>query len=165
MAESFSVTSPQLKQGARIAKEQLFNQYGCRGANLSPALEWHNPPPGTKSFAVTVHDRDVPNGSDFWHWVIFNIPAQVSSLATGAGDPLAHLAPPGAVQLRNDFGQPGYGGPCPPPGDKPHHYEFTVYALKFDQLPLDENAQAATVLYHLNEQLLDKTVLLATYGR
>lgn len=162
---SFSVTSPQLKEGARIPDEQLFNTYGCRGANVSPALEWHQPPQGTKSFAVTVYDLDVPSGGDWWHWIIFNIPASASGLAKGAGDPNAGLAPPGAIQINNDFGTPGYGGPCPPVGDKPHRYEFTVHALNIAQLPLDESAAAATVSYYLQQHLLEKAVLRANYGR
>ncbi|HEY0721196.1 MAG TPA: YbhB/YbcL family Raf kinase inhibitor-like protein [Gammaproteobacteria bacterium] len=166
MAENFSVRSPQLREGARIADEQLFNKYGCHGANLSPALEWRNPPGGTRSFAVTVYDLDVPSGADFWHWLIFNIPANTTHLAKGAGDPQAHLAPPGAIQSRNDFGAIGYGGPCPPPGDKPHRYEFTVYALRCDKLDeLDEHAQAATVSFYLQENMLSKAVLRATYSR
>lgn len=162
---SFNLTSPQLNDGARILDEQVFNMNGCRGANLSPELDWHSPPDGTKSYAVTVFDLDVPGGGDWWHWVIFNIPPHVTRLPKGAGDPEGHLAPPGAVQSRNDFGKPGYGGPCPPPGDKPHRYEFTVYALKTDKLPLDEKAQGSTVSYYLKENMIKKAVLRGTYGR
>jgi Raf kinase inhibitor-like YbhB/YbcL family protein len=139
--------------------------YGCHGANTSPALLWTNPPEGTRSFAVTVHDLDVPSGGEWWHWIIFNIPANVTGLVKGAGDPQAHLAPAGAVQTRNDFGKEGYGGPCPPPGDKPHRYEFAVYALKTDKLPLDEKTPAATVSFYLQQNLISKAVLRGTYSR
>lgn len=165
MTDTFSVSSPQLREGASIAEEQVFHLYGCHGANLSPALQWRNPPDGTRSFAVTVHDLDVPTGGDWWHWIIFNIPANVLELAEGAGDPQAHRAPPGAVQIHNDFGKVGYGGPCPPPGDKPHRYEFTVYALKTDTLPLDKDAPAVTVAYYLQQNMITKAVLRGTYGR
>jgi Raf kinase inhibitor-like YbhB/YbcL family protein len=165
MAGTFTLSSPQIKEGGRLGEEQVFNMNGCRGGNVSPALEWHNLPPGTKSLAVTIYDLDVPTGGDWWHWVIFNIPVNVMGLAKGAGDPQAKLAPAGSIQSRNDFGEAGYGGPCPPPGDKPHRYEFTVYALNVDKLPVDETAPAATVSYYLQQNMIDKAVLRATYAR
>lgn len=165
MADGFSITSPQLKDGARLAEAQAFSLYGCHGANLSPALQWQAPPAGTKSFAVTLFDLDVPGGGEWWHWIIFNIPAHVSGLVEGAGSPQAHLAPPEAIQIRNDFGKPGYGGPCPPPGDPPHRYEFSVYALNTDTLPLNEQSPAATVSYYLQQHALARAVLRVTYSR
>jgi Raf kinase inhibitor-like YbhB/YbcL family protein len=114
---------------------------------------------------VTVYDLDVPTGGDWWHWVIFNIPANVLKLDKGAGDPRKGLAPPGAIQTKNDFGQVGYGGPCPPPGDKPHRYEFTVYALKIDKLPVDGKSPAATVSYYLQQNMVGKATLKGVYGR
>lgn len=165
MSGSFTVTSPQIDDGGRLAEEQVFDRGGCRGQNISPALHWHAPPAGTRSFAVTVFDLDVPGGREWWHWVIFNIPADVTALASGAGDPAARRAPAGSIQLHNDFGSAGYGGPCPPPGDKPHRYELTVYALDTDRLPLDETARAATATSCLQQHLLQKAVLTARYGR
>lgn len=165
MADGFTLTSPQVKEGGRIADEQVFNSFGCQGGNVSPALHWKGAPADAKSFAVTVYDPDAPTGSGWWHWVMFNIPANVSSVAKDAGKPQANLAPPGSIQSRTDFGKPGYGGPCPSAGDKPHRYQFTVYALKTDKLPLDENAPAAMVGFYLHQNLLQKTVLKAQYGR
>ena len=164
-AAGFAVTSSEIRSGSRIANEQVFSDFGCQGGNVSPALQWKDAPAATKSFAITVYDPDAPTGSGWWHWVMFNVPANVTSIAKGAGDPSASLAPAGAVQSRTDFGKPGYGGPCPPPGDKPHHYQITVYALKIDTLPLDENAPAAMVGYYLNQNLIQKAVLSAQYGR
>lgn len=164
MAENFVLTSPQLKEGGTFASEQALNAMGCTGGNISPALLWKGAPAGTKSFAVTVYDQDVLTGSGWWHWVIFNIPAHVTHLAKGAGDPKTTLVP-GTIQSRTDFGTPGYGGPCPPLGDKPHRYQITVYALKTDKLPLDETAPAAMVGYYLHQNLLAKAVLQAQYGR
>ena len=164
-ASAFELTSPEIKPGGRIADEQVFNGFGCQGGNVSPALTWRNAPAGTKSFAVTVYDPDAPTGSGWWHWVVFNIPAKVTSLAKNAGEPSKNLAPAGSVQSRTDFGKPGYGGPCPPMGDKPHRYQVTVYALKTDKLPLDENAPAAMVGFFVQQNLLKKAVLTATYGR
>jgi hypothetical protein len=164
-AGDFSISSPEVKAKGRIAHEQVFNGFGCQGGNISPALKWQEAPEGTKSFAVTVYDPDAPTGSGWWHWVIFNIPANVTGLAMGAGDPKSGKAPAGSIQSRTDFGMTGYGGPCPPAGDKPHHYEFTVYALKVKDLPLDEKAPAAMVGFYLHQNLLGKAVLTATYGR
>jgi len=164
-AGDFSISSPQVQPMGRIAHEQVFNGFGCQGPNVSPALQWQGAPEGTNGYAVTVYDPDAPTGSGWWHWVIFNIPANVTSLAAGAGDPQSGKAPAGSVQSRTDFGKPGYGGPCPPAGDKPHHYLFTVYALKTKELPLDENAPAAMVGFYLHQNLLEKAVLTATYGR
>ena len=164
-AAEFSITSPQIREGGRIADEQVFNSFGCQGANISPALQWKGAPAGTKSFALTVYDPDAPTGSGWWHWVVFNIPASATALAKGAGDPQAALTPTGAIQSRTDFGKPGYGGPCPPAGDKPHRYQITLYALKTDTLPLDESAPAAMVGFYLHQNLIQKTVLKAQYGR
>ena len=164
-AEGFVVTSPQIKAGGKISMEQVFNSFGCQGANVSPALIWKGVPAGTKSFAVTLYDTDAPTGSGWWHWVIFNIPANVNGLAKDAGNVQATLAPAGSVQSRTDFGKPGYGGPCPPAGDKPHRYQLTVYALKTDKLPLDENAPAAMVGFYVHQNLLQKAVLSAQYSR
>ncbi|MCU7843758.1 MAG: YbhB/YbcL family Raf kinase inhibitor-like protein [Candidatus Thiodiazotropha sp. (ex Monitilora ramsayi)] len=164
-ASEFLVTSPQIKAGDNIVNEQVFNGFGCQGGNISPSLHWKNPPTGTKSFAVTVYDPDAPTGSGWWHWVAFNIPADVRSLPEGAGSSENKRMPMGSIQSRTDFGKPGYGGPCPPAGDEAHRYKFTVYALKTDQLPLDESAPAAMVGFYLHQNMLEKAVLEAKYGR
>lgn len=164
-AGGFTLTSPQLKPGGRFADEQVFSGFGCQGGNISPALLWKGAPAGTKSFAVTIYDPDAPTGSGWWHWVMFNIPATTTSLAKNAGNPEAGLAPAGSVQSRTDYGKPGYGGPCPPVGDKPHLYQFTVYALKTEKLPLDDQTSAAMVGYYLNQNLIKRTVLNAQYSR
>ena len=165
MAGGFTLTSPQVKEGGHIAAEQVFNGFGCTGGDISPALHWRGAPAGTKSFAVTVYDPDAPTGSGWWHWVVFNIPASVPGLVKGAGNPNSGLAPEGSIQSRTDYGIYGYGGPCPPKGDKPHRYIFTVYALKIDKLPLDKNAPAAMVGFYLHANMLGKAVLKGYYGR
>lgn len=164
-AGGFTLTSPEIKPGARIAAGQVYKGFGCEGGNASPELAWQGAPKGTKSFAVTVYDPDAPTGSGWWHWLVFNLPAAATGLKPGAGEPKAGLLPAGAVQSRTDFGLPGYGGPCPPVGDKAHRYIFTVHALKVDTLPLDETAPAAMVGYFLNQNALGKAVLQGRYGR
>lgn len=164
-AAEFQVQSPTLKNGATIATPQVFNGFGCTGGNSSPELAWSGAPQGTKSFAVTVYDPDAPTGSGWWHWLVFNIPANVTRLVADAGNAQGKLAPEGSVQSTTDFGKPGYGGPCPPVGDKPHRYVFTVFALKVDKLPLDTQASGAMVGFFLNQNALAKASFTAYYGR
>ncbi len=151
--------------GRPIAMAQVFNGMGCTGENQSPALQWKGAPAGTKSFAVTMYDPDAPTGSGWWHWVVYNLPADVTSLPAGAGDPAKNLLPAGATQGNTDFGAAGYGGPCPPQGDKPHRYVITVYALKTEKLDLPANATAAYVGFNLHANTLAKTTLTARFGR
>ncbi len=163
-AASFKLTSPDVSDKGTIKAEHVFNSFGCTGNNISPALSWSGAPAATKSFAVTVYDPDAPTGSGWWHWVIVNIPPSETSLAKNAGDPKSELAPKGSVQSRTDFGTPGYGGPCPPKGDKPHHYVFTVFAVDIDALPVQADASAAFVGFNLHFHTLAKASLTARYG-
>jgi len=164
-AGSFTLESAEVKLNSTIPEAQVFKGFGCDGGNVSPSLTWKNAPAGTKSFAVTVYDPDAPTGSGWWHWVVFNIPADVASLPKGVGNPASGQTPKGAVQSKTDFGKTGYGGPCPPKGDKPHRYIFTVYALKVDKIDADENASAAMVGFMLNTNKIEKASFTATYGR
>jgi Raf kinase inhibitor-like YbhB/YbcL family protein len=163
-AGKLMLASTDISAGGQIAEAQVFNGFGCKGGNVSPALSWSNPPAGTKSFALLMHDPDAPTGSGWWHWVVYNIPASVSSLPVGAGDPQKNLLPAGAVQGRTDFGTPGYGGPCPPPG-KPHHYYLRLYALKVAKLDVPADATAAYIGFMVRMQSLGKAELMGVYGR
>ena len=166
-AGSFTLSSAEIKPGATIAEAQVFKGFGCEGGNVSPSLAWKNAPAGTKSFALTVYDPDAPTGSGWWHWVVFNLPPGTMSLPKGAGDAKAKGMPAGAIQSRTDFGSGGYGGPCPPPGDKPHRYQITVFAVDVDKLPnaKDESASAALVGFDLHFHTLAKATLTGMYGR
>ena len=165
-AQQFKLTSPDIKPNGVIAEEQVFNGFGCSGKNASPALAWSGAPKGTKSFALLVHDPDAPTGgAGWWHWLVVNIPADAKELARDAGDPAAGKAPAEALQTRTDFGQPGWGGPCPPPGDKPHRYTFTLHALKTDKLDLPQDASAAMVGYNINGNTIAKASFTVRYGR
>lgn len=164
-ADSMSLSSPDIENKGTIAMEQVFKGFGCTGENISPALSWKGAPKGTKSFALTVYDPDAPTGSGWWHWVMFNIPADVTSLPKNAGDPAADLAPVGSVQGRTDFGTTGYGGPCPPEGDKPHHYHFNIYALDIDKIDADQNASAAYIGFNIHFHTMAEGHLLGLFGR
>ncbi len=165
LADRFTIVSPDISANRQVANKYMLNGFGCDGSNVSPALSWKNAPKGTKSFAVTAYDPDAPTGSGWWHWVVFNLPAETTSLPQGAGDPAAGKMPEGAIQSRTDFGKPGWGGPCPPPGDKPHRFTFTVFALKTDKLNLDENTPAAMVGYMLHVNGLAKASFVAKSSR
>ena len=166
VAEDMTLTSTEIKDGANIANEQVFKGFGCTGGNISPALSWSGAPSGTKSFAVSVYDPDAPTGSGWWHWVVFNLPASTTSLPKGAGDVKKKLMPKGAIQSRTDFSTDGYGGPCPPAGDKPHRYQITVFAVDVDKLPFakNHNASGAMVGFDLHFHTLAKTTLTGVFG-
>jgi Raf kinase inhibitor-like YbhB/YbcL family protein len=160
---SFKVSAPDLESKGRITAAHVYNSFGCSGQNISPALNWSNAPAGTKSFAVTAYDPDAPTGSGWWHWVMYNIPASATGLPPGAGN--GRNAPSGSQQGITDFGAKGYGGPCPPAGDKPHHYHFKVYALKVDKLDVPGNATSAMVGFNLNANKLATATVTGLYGR
>jgi Raf kinase inhibitor-like protein, YbhB/YbcL family len=160
----FRVWSPSIR-GPKLGMDQVFSGMGCTGKNISPELRWSGAPPGTKSYAVTLYDPDAPTGSGWWHWVVYNIPANVTMLPAGAGSADSKTLPAGAIQGVTDFGAPGFGGACPPPGDKPHRYVFTVYALKVPSISVPATASAAMVGFNLHANSLGKAMFTARYGR
>lgn len=162
-ASGLALRSPDISPGGAIAGNHVYDQSGCHGGNISPALSWSHPPAGTRSFAVLMFDPDAPGGG-WWHWAVFDIPAGVSSLQAGAGDPAKHLLPPGTTQVRNDFGTLGYGGPCPPPGPA-HHYRLMLYALRVATLGLDANASPAQVAAKARASALAEAEIVGIYGR
>ncbi len=162
-AQTFTLKSKDL--GGQFTKKQEFNGFGCNGENISPQLYWENIPAGTKSFAITVYDPDAPTGSGFWHWIVFDIPANVSEIKTGAGDPSKSLMPAGVIQSMTNYGVKGFGGACPPVGHGFHQYIFTIHALKTDKLGLDENTNPAIVGFYLWQNTLAKASIVAYYGR
>jgi len=164
-AAGFSIMSPDIKAGGTMPKSFEFNGFGCSGDNKSPVLKWSGAPAGTKSFAVTVYDPDAPTGSGWWHWVVVNIPANVTDLPSDAGAVGGANLPAGASNVKVDFGFAGWGGTCPPQGDKPHRYIFTVYALKTEKLDLPPDATAALAGFMINANKLGKASFTAHYGR
>jgi Raf kinase inhibitor-like YbhB/YbcL family protein len=164
-AAGFVLSSPTIKPRSTLTEAQVYKGFGCEGRNISPALKWTGAPKDTKSFAVTVYDPDAPTGSGWWHWVVYNIPAGTTELPEGAGSADGKGLPAGAVQGRTDFGAPGFGGACPPKGDRPHRYIFTVFALKTDKLDLPADASAALVGFMINANRLGEASFQARYGR
>jgi len=164
-AAGFSIMSPDIKAGGTMPKSFEFNGFGCSGDNKSPVLKWSGAPAGTKSFAVTMYDPDAPTGSGWWHWVVVNIPANVTDLPSDAGAVGGANLPAGASNVKVDFGFAGWGGTCPPQGDKPHRYIFTVYALKTEKLDLPPDATAALAGFMINANKLGKASFTAHYGR
>ena len=155
MAE-FRLHSPDISNGEPIKAEQYWNNFGCTGDNVRPALSWDGAPEGTKSYAVTVYDKDAPTGSGFWHWVIYNIPASITSIASDA-------IPQGAVEGNTDVGQPGYLGPCPPVGRK-HTYTSTVHALDTDKLDAPEGATAPLTGFYIHQHSIGQATINVTAG-
>jgi Raf kinase inhibitor-like YbhB/YbcL family protein len=165
-ADGFMLSSADIKANAPIADEQVFAGFGCSGKNISPALKWSGAPKDTKSFALLVHDPDAPTGgAGWWHWVVTNIPADAAELPKGAGKADGSALPKGAAQITTDFGGPGWGGPCPPAGDKPHRYNFTLHSLKVDKLDLPAGATASLAGFMINANSIGKATLTGTYGR
>lgn len=161
--EAFTLSSPDIAEGQQLDNTFVLNAFGCEGDSVSPALEWSNAPEGTKSFVVTVYDPDAPTGSGWWHWVAFDLPADVNSLAQGAGSE-GGIMPAGAIQSRTDFGDTGFGGACPPPGEV-HRYKFTVHALGVESLGLGQNASAALVGFMTGANSLGSAEITAVYTR
>ena len=149
------LTSSAFENNAPIPRK-----YTGEGADCSPPLTWTNAPDGTKSFALICDDPDAPGG--MWvHWVLFNLPADTTSLSENV--PTDPALDNGAVQGTTDFGRAGYGGPMPPPG-KAHHYYFKLYALDAE-LTLASDATKSDVVAAMKDHILAQAQLMGTYQR
>jgi len=155
-AAALELSSPNIRDGATIAKEQVYTR--CGGSNVSPALSWSGAPAGTKSFAVTAIDLSVkPNA---WsHWIVIDLPPTTTSVGKGA------TLPQGARAVMTDFGDAAYDGPCPPPGSGVHQYQFTVWALSTPSEQIPEHATATQVMATLQKSALGKASITGTYQR
>jgi Raf kinase inhibitor-like YbhB/YbcL family protein len=155
---TFTVTSDDVRDGDPLATPQVSGVLGAGGDDVSPQLSWSDFPEETQSFAITVYDPDAPTGSGFWHWSLVNLPVSVTELQRGL-DPL----PEGAFCVRNDYGEAGYGGAAPPPGDRPHRYVFAVHALDVDRLDVPTSATPAYVGFNLAFHTLARATIRPTF--
>lgn len=160
-SKTFTLTSPDIAEGNQLDAKQVFEGFGCEGGNASPALAWEHAPEGTKSFALTVYDPDAPTGSGWWHWFVFNIPADVNGLP--AGTTASNGLPQGATELHNDYGTIGFGGACPPPGEV-HRYQFTIHALP-TELEIDGNVSNALAGFMVKANAIASSTMTAVYNR
>jgi Raf kinase inhibitor-like YbhB/YbcL family protein len=158
--DTLTVTSSLFGNGETIPGSAAHSMAG--GENVSPDLSWSGAPDGTQSYALTCHDPDAPTGVGFVHWVMFNIPAGTTAL--GAGDGAAGKNPAGSVLGFTDWGESAYGGCAPPPGDDPHHYNFTVYALDAPSLDLGPTTTYALLRFMIRENTLAEGTLTGTFA-
>lgn len=161
---TFRLLSNSLTDGQRLPKAQWAAYPGLEGDNLSPELHWEGAPEGTRSYVVTVYDPDAPTGSGWWHWVVANIPAEVTSLPEGAGNG-RHPLPEGSVAVYNDSCTTDFAGAAPPPGHGDHRYIFTVHALKVESLDLPENPTPAQVGFRVHFNKLASASFTTVFGR
>jgi Raf kinase inhibitor-like YbhB/YbcL family protein len=165
-APAFALYSPDARLQHGMHEIYIVNAFGCAGGNSSPPLAWRNAPAGTKSFVLTLFDRDersTPSG--WWHWVVYDLPANANQLPPGAGVERSTALPPPALQGRTDLGTAAYHGPCPAKGDPPHRYVFTIYALSVAKLPVAAEASGAMVTSTAQDLVLGKATFVAHYGR
>lgn len=164
-APSFELTSTDLTDGQEVPAPQRSAAFGVPGGeDQSPALSWSGFPDATRSFALTMFDPDAPTASGFWHWAVLNIPADVTSLDTGAGAQGSDSMPPGSVTLRNDAGYHGFVGAGPPPGHGDHRYVFAVHALDVDSVDVDASGSPAFGMFNLFGHVLARAELSTVFG-
>ena len=161
----FVLRSPSVAEQGTLPRDHVHHAMGAGGDNISPELAWSGAPAGTKSFALTMYDPDAPTGSGWWHWVVYDIPADAGGLPRGAGAAGGSALPKGAKQGRTDFGSKEYGGAAPPPGHGPHRYVFTLHALNVEKLDVPEDASAAYVGFMIHFAKLGEAKLTARYER
>ncbi len=162
----FTLFTPDAQLRTGMPEVYIANAFGCSGGNTSPPLAWRHPPAGTRSFVLTLFDRDersTPSG--WWHWVVYDLPAGTEQLPAGAGAEHGTTLPKGTLQGRSDLGVTAYHGPCPAKGDPPHRYVFTLYALSVEKLPVQPGASGAMVTSTAQDSLLAKATFIAHYGR
>ena len=157
----FTLESSTFKDGGPIPPKHAMNGVSG-GQNISPALSWKNPPPGTKSFAIACIDTH-PIAKRWVHWIAFGIPADCKAIPEGAS--LSKM-PDGTLEMSNTFGGTGWGGPMPPPGSGTHHYVFTIYALSSDgNLKQTARMDESEFLRAVGRITLGKATITGTFGR
>jgi Raf kinase inhibitor-like YbhB/YbcL family protein len=145
-----------LKSVAFNSGDRLPSKYTCDGEGVSPPLEWSGVPDGTASLALILDDPDAPRGV-FCHWLLYNMPPDLNGLSERARPDR------GYSQGRNDYGNTGFGPPCPPTGST-HRYYFRLYAL--DQtLDMQQGATRVQVIDRMQDHILERTEMITEFGR
>ncbi|GAA3201559.1 YbhB/YbcL family Raf kinase inhibitor-like protein [Actinocorallia longicatena] len=152
---AFDLTSTDVQDGGTLSQDQVFDDWGHSGGNISPQLAWSGFPEGTRSFAITVYDPDAPTGSGFWHWLTWDIPAGVTSVERGA--------PEIGTTGRNDYGQNAFGGAGPPAGET-HRYIFAVHALDVAELGVPADATTGQIGFNIVAHTIGRAYIVASYG-
>ena len=134
---------------------------GAGGKNISIPLGWKNVPAGTKSFALSIVDPH-PVAQNWVHWLVINIPKEVTSIEEGAS---RKKMPPGSSELKNSFGDIGYGGPQPPKGTGDHPYVVTLYALSVEKLGLGANTSLSVFKKAVEGKVIESASITGMYGR
>jgi Raf kinase inhibitor-like YbhB/YbcL family protein len=159
---SFDVTSDDVVAGHQMPR--TFAHSSAGGDNLSPQLSWSGFPAQTAGFAVTCFDPDAPTGSGWWHWMLLDVPVEVTSLPRGAGTADGAHLPDGAWQLTNSYGTNDFGGAAPPPNDYPHKYFFAVHALDVPTLGIDASVSQEVAGFNLVAHTIARAVIVPTYA-
>lgn len=160
---SFTLRSNDVADGETLATPHRSGIFGAGGEDRSPHLSWAGFPAETKSFAVTCFDPDAPTASGFWHWAVFDIPASVTELASGAGDASGSGLPASAITLKNDGGIKQYLGAAPPAGHGPHRYYFVVHAVDVESLGIDPESTPAFLGFNLFSHTIGRAVITPVY--
>jgi phosphatidylethanolamine-binding protein (PEBP) family uncharacterized protein len=145
---TIALASADFGEGETLPMSMIYDGMGCTGENRSPDLHWNAAPAGTKSLVLTMHDPDAPTTVGFTHWLLVN------------------LDPPGSLHGLNDMGQNAYSGPCPPSGDPPHRYRFTLYALDIPKLesPPGEKLTYPLLRFMIRDHVLATGTIMGRYG-
>lgn len=155
---SFEVTSTDVTNGQPLADDQVHSR-----GDRSPQLSWSGFPESTRSFVVTCFDPDAPTPSGYWHWVVCDIPASVTSLEAGVGAEGGAALPEGAFMCRNDAGAKAFMGAAPPEGDQVHRYYYVVHAVREERLGVDSDATPAVVSFNLAFKTAARAILYGTF--
>lgn len=157
-ANSFKITSTDIKQNEIMSLKQVYNGHGCSGNNISPQLSWSGFPQDTQSFAIICHDPDAPRENGWYHWLIVNIPSSITNI--NSGEKIK-----GSLETKTSFNENQYGGACPPIGHGVHHYNFTIYALNTKKLEISENTPPVEVEKMIKKHSISQATITGLYER
>lgn len=156
---SMEILSPAFKDGGKIPVQYVMP--GAGGKNISIPLSWKNFPTGTKSFALSIIDIH-PIAQNWVHWLVINIPPNITSIEEGAS---RKRMPPGSIELKNSFGDIGYGGPQPPKGTGDHPYVITIYCLNIEKLNLKQDTSLSAFKKAIEGKVIESASITGKYGR